>query len=282
MSALDRAQDEIESLVKRQLKINPGLEAVERHSAYSETRDAFAEAMKQQVYAVLRSNLFEDISTALGAVNVTVKADRISSESDYFEIQDAVRKNLNDSVDKIGQTLTDFLILVFNMGGQDFLNKHNIPVTFELKNVEILKGIEATSKLVLSGVDETTTSWIADQIMAGRDAGLSNADISSNIRDSVPPTYEGRADRIVRTETARMVGHSEQQTATKNGASHKDWVTVADGAVCEDCMMNEDAGTIGLESIFPSGDSQEPAHPNCRCLVEYHFTPFQGSIWSGQ
>ena len=278
MSALDRAQDEVEALIKARLKINPGLEAVERRKEYGHTRDLLAEAMKKQVYEVLRSNLFEDIHAAIGSAQ---KADRITSESDDLEVEDAVRKHLKKVADQIGQEMTDFLILVFNMGGQDFLNKHNIPATFDLTSEEIVDGIKQVSKLVLAGVDDTTAQWVADQIKAGRADGLSNADIASNIRDAVPDTYEGRAERIVRTETARMVGSSENMAATNNGASHKYWVTVGDGAVCQICQDNEDAGTIGLSESFPSGDDQEPAHPNCRCLVEYQFTPFMGTSWAG-
>lgn len=279
MSALDSAKDEVESLIKRRLKINPGLEAVERHPAYSKAMDALAFAMKKQVYEVLRSDLFDDINRAIGSAK---KADVISTESDQIEVQDAVNANITKIEDEYGEAFADFLILLFNMGGQDFLNKHNIPATFDLTNPDIIQSVKSTSSLVLKGVDETTSSWIADQIMAGRDAGLSNADIASNIRDAVPQTYDGRAERIVRTETARSVGSAESVTATKNGASHKEWVTVADGAVCQICQDNEDTGTIGLQQPFPSGDQQEPAHPNCRCLVEYVFTPFQGSIWHGQ
>jgi hypothetical protein len=279
MSALDRAQDEVESLLKRRLKINPGLEAVERHKAYGQTRELLAQSMKSQVSELLRSDLFKDIDTALGPV--VVKADRVGTESDDIEVQDAVLANIKKTQDDVARAFSDFLILVFNMGGQDFLNKHNIPATFELTNPEVIDSVKATGKLVLSGVDDTTASWVADQIIQGRADGLSNADIASNIRDAVPDTYDGRAERIVRTETSRMVGHSENLTATNNGASHKEWVTVSDGGVCSICQGNEDAGTIGLDSAFPSGDQQEPAHPNCRCLVEYHFTPFMGSIWAG-
>lgn len=279
MSALDRAQDEVEHLIKAKLKINPGLEAVERRKEYGETREALALAMKRQVSELLRSNLFEDISAAIGSAK---KADRIDSESDELEVQDAVKKNIKPIEDEVGETLADFLIMAFNMGGQDFLNKHNIPATFDLQNEDIIQSVKATGSAVLSGVDETTAQWVTDQIVSGRAAGLSNAEIADQIRTQIPQTYDGRAERVVRTETARMVGESENQTATKNGASHKEWSTVGDRGVCPICQGNEDVGLIGLDESFPSGDKQEPAHPNCRCLVEYIFTPFMGAIWHGQ
>ena len=279
MSALDHAQDKLSALVKAKLKINPGLEAVERHPAYSKTQKALLEAMKKQISELLRSDLFKDINDAIGSAT---KAERIQTESDDLEVEDAVKQNIKPVEDHVGETLADFMILVFNMGGQDFLNKHNIPETFDLTNPAIIETLKTVSRVVLSGVDETTAQWVSEKISTGRAEGLSNADIADQIRDAVPDTYAGRAERIVRTETARMVGESESVTASNNGASHKDWVTVGDGAVCPICQDNEDAGTIGLDEPFPSGDTQEPAHPNCRCLVEYHFTPFQGFIWSGE
>jgi len=279
MSELDRAQHEVDELLKRRLSINPGLESVERHKDYKATKKRLTKALKAQTAALLKDGVLADIDAALGAVQ---KADRVDSESDELEIYDAIAKKLKPLPKDDYDAFADFLILVFMMGGQDFLNKHNIPYTFDLTNQGIRAGITSHTDLVLKGIDKTTTEWIAKQIKDLRAAGKSNADIANAIKDRVPETYANRSDRIVRTETTRMVGVAEQETAVRNGASHKEWVTVSDGAVCPICEKNEQVGQIGIEQSFPSGDLHEPAHPNCRCLVEYHFAPFMGTIWHGQ
>ena len=284
MSELDRELDALEDVVKRHLKINPGLESVERHAEYKKNHKHVERSMKEQVDELLDSNLFTDIDNAIGSLTKATapKPDRVMTESDELEIQDAVIKNMKPLSEKIGETFADFMILVFNLGGQDFLNKHNIPATFDLEDEQIIEAIKTQTLKAITGIDDTTRQWVKDQIVAGREAGLSNSDIADSIREVVPKTYEGRADRIVRTETSHMVGQSEHVTAQKNGASHKEWVTVNDGSVCPICEGNAAAGFIGFNETFPSGDLHEPAHPNCRCLVDYQFTPAMGTTWHGQ
>lgn len=280
MHNLDHAHEHLNDIVKRKLKINPGLTAVEQHPETSSISKTLRKAMIAQVNDLLKSGMFDDVDRAIG--KLAKETERIITDSDELEIEDAVKKNIKPMSEKVGEAFADFLILIFNMGGQDFLNKHNIPAEFKLTNAGIQDGVRQGGKLTLQGVDNTTAEWVADQISSGRKAGKSNADIADAIRDKVPQTYEGRAERIVRTESANMVGDSEQITAQRNGASHKEWVTVSDGNVCPVCEENEGAGVIGIDQAFPSGALREPAHPNCRCLVEYHFTPFMGTIWHGQ
>ena len=281
MSELDRVQANLNTLIKRRLKINAGLEAVEKHPEYSAMIHKFKSAMSEQVHDLLSSDLFKEIDGALGAVKKA--QERIDSESDYLEIQDAVANNIKPLIThKVADAFTNFMILIFNLGGQDFLNKQNIPATFELTNGEITTQVKTKSLARIKGLDDTTQKWVTDQISIGRSSGLSNADIADNIRIAIPDTYAARAERIVRTETSNMVGESEHTTATRNGASNKEWVVVDDGGVCPICENNEKAGMIGVDGMFPSGDMFEPAHPNCRCVVEYVFTPFQGTIWHGQ
>lgn len=277
MSELDHAHDELLKAARARLKINPGLESVLARKEVKEIEEMVNDEMRIQVYELLRSPMFESIDEAIGKAEV-----RVYTESDELEVEDAVREEMDDLADRVGETFADFLILVFNLGGQDFLNKHNIPATFDLKNKSVLNAVQAKARSTLAGVDDTTVKWVRDQIMDGKRAGFSNAQIADSIRDAVPQTYEGRAERIVRTETSHMVGESEQITADRNGAGHKEWVTVGDGTVCPICEANEGVGIIGIDEVFPSRDLHEPAHPNCRCLVEYIFTPFMGSTWHGQ
>jgi hypothetical protein len=48
-------------------------------------------------------------------------------------------------------------------------------------------------------------------------------------------------------------------------AAGKQWVT-GSGNPCDECLANEDAGVIGDDEDWPSGDA--PVHPNCECSVE--------------
>jgi SPP1 gp7 family putative phage head morphogenesis protein len=293
MNELDQAHNNLNTLIKAKLKINPGLESVERRSEYGAMINTFHRGFEKQIADFLKSDVWKQLDERFHAH--ATKADpnppyRLWTDADFKGVQVIVDDNLDPLADvqptesndhNMTDMFGDFLILVFNLGGQDFLNKHNIPKTFNLTNENISDSVKSQASASFSGLDETTSQWIVDQIATGRQNGMSDSDIADSIRDQVPQTYINRAERIVRTETARMVGQSEHVTATKNGASHKEWVTVGDGGVCDLCEGNEAVGTIGIDQRFPSGDSLEPAHPNCRCLVEYLFTPFMSSIWSG-
>lgn len=276
MSILDRLHNQINGLLKGTLKINPGLETIFKNSRFKRVNKSLDRDMRKQVLDLMDNReFFRDIDKRIG------KADILWSDSDTLEIQEAVDAHIKKlDTDDDQAYLLLFLMWVYNQGGQDFINKHNLMRDFELRNPDIIKRLDVQTKTVLKGVDDTTTKWVTDQIVEGRKAGQSYEYIADQIRDVVPDTYEGRAERIVRTETSRVVGQAEHETASRNGASHKQWVTV--GGACPICQDNEAQGVIGIDQIFSSGDYMEPAHPNCRCLVEYVFTPFMGSVWDGE
>jgi hypothetical protein len=46
-----------------------------------------------------------------------------------------------------------------------------------------------------------------------------------------------------------------------------EWVTAEDGRVCEFCDANEAAGPQFPGQTFPSGATQPPQHPRCRCAI---------------
>jgi hypothetical protein len=56
-----------------------------------------------------------------------------------------------------------------------------------------------------------------------------------------------------------------------NGPTEKAWQTEDDP--CPECADNADDGFIDSEAPFDSGDFEPPAHPNCRCSLEYRATP---------
>lgn len=94
---------------------------------------------------------------------------------------------------------------------------------------------------------------------------------------------DGIADLIEQSTTfsperAEMIANTEVGIANSQGALDgykearelgikikKDWI--ADEDPCLDCQANEDAGSIDLDDIFPSGDDSPLAHPGCECVL---------------
>jgi hypothetical protein len=128
---------------------------------------------------------------------------------------------------------------------------------------------------------ERTAKMIEEEMAKTVIERKSSLEIANMIREKIPETYAYRADTIVATESANIVNNMEFETAKRNEATAKRWTT-AGMNVCEECMMNEEAGWIGIDARFPSGDLRPPVHPNCKCLLEYQIPPYVGRGWTGE
>jgi hypothetical protein len=87
-----------------------------------------------------------------------------------------------------------------------------------------------------------------------------------------------RAMTIATTEMARGMMVATMDTYNDYGVGQVEWIGIDP---CESCAENEDAGPIALGDAFPSGDTEPPAHPNCRCTISpviEDYTPTDGSL----
>lgn len=263
--------------------VNPALFAMERSKEYKKLQKSIRSAISKQIHDFIKTDIFKEIESRIGKADIDEDSEDIYSESDEIEIQESVEKHIKPlSAYLKDAILASYLVLVFNKAGQKFLDTHNIPKDFELTNEKIIKDIQARVATTFKGIDNTTSKWISDKVFAGKEAGITHADIVDDITTSVPDITDYRAEAIVRTETNKAVNESEFTTADMNGATHKDWITVGDDRVSEEDLVNEAQGTIGLNEVFSSGDEMPPSHVNCRCHLEYSFTPYQATIWAGE
>ena len=118
-------------------------------------------------------------------------------------------------------------------------------------------------------ISESTREMIRSAVADAIDEGWSNDKLADAIMES-----EGfdaaRAEMIARTETAfaDIQGNkAAYEAAIDSGLSVRwQWVTAGDDLVSDECEMNADEiREIGEE--FPSGATEPPQHPNCRCDV---------------
>ena len=63
---------------------------------------------------------------------------------------------------------------------------------------------------------------------------------------------------------ARAVSVATVEAYKDFGVEQYEWLSLDP---CEVCSENSDAGPIAMGEEFPSGDTEPPAHPNCRCTV---------------
>lgn len=85
-------------------------------------------------------------------------------------------------------------------------------------------------------------------------------------------TDQPGAGIVSRAPTGRPYAAALEQLAAgktqeiQAGLLMKRWQT--DGTPCPTCDLNAVAGWIPADALFPSGDEEPLAHPNCKCELE--------------
>jgi SPP1 gp7 family putative phage head morphogenesis protein len=124
-------------------------------------------------------------------------------------------------------------------------------------------------KNLVKGLDQNTKKIMANSLVKGVEMGWSRSRIQKELLKDIPALAVARAKTIVHTETTAIYSYMAEKTAVMNGLKDKVWITMGDNKVCPFCESNQAQGTVPLNEVFSSGNVQPPAHPNCRCVVEY-------------
>lgn len=100
-------------------------------------------------------------------------------------------------------------------------------------------------------------------------SGMSPEAIKKQLEREKEKLLRERRETIARTETAEATSTARRFEAEARGAKWKYWITTADERLCDICAGNEADGVIPFEATFSGGTRDVPAHPNCRCTVQY-------------
>jgi hypothetical protein len=107
----------------------------------------------------------------------------------------------------------------------------------------------------------TSVNRLRDAVADAWDQGGSFDQIVKAIQDTFADFSDRRAGVIAQTEVNDAYNRGRMYTAVQAGFDQKAWDP--DGEACAVCMENVDAGFIGIDDEFPSGDLAPTAHPNC-------------------
>ncbi len=156
------------------------------------------------------------------------------------------------------------------------------PIAFEGpptgQAINYAKGHLSKAKVV-DGINKETVKQISQIISDGIKSKRGIPGITSDIRHGfdwmargAPSEIKGltlksRAEMIARTETADALSQSSLDRGKDMGVTHKEWITVGDSEVSDDCLGNEAEGAIPLNNVFSGGTMAPPQHPNCRCSL---------------
>lgn len=145
-------------------------------------------------------------------------------------------------------------------------------VAFGLPNTRAVQYAQArAAALIGSAADggelaDATREMLRSTITTAIGEAWSTADLERALADDYAFSAS-RAETIARTElkSAMSAGNAEGWRAS-GVVTGKVW-QVSNDDVCDICIENEDAGEIGIDETFPSGDDMPGAHPNCNCVV---------------
>ncbi len=114
---------------------------------------------------------------------------------------------------------------------------------------------------------DTSINRLRDAVADAWDAGGSFEQIVQAIQDTFTDFSDKRAGMVAQTEVNDAYNQGRIYTAVNAGFDEKAWDP--DGEACEICLGNVDAGWIGIDEDFPSGDFAPTAHPNCDCSIDF-------------
>lgn len=116
-------------------------------------------------------------------------------------------------------------------------------------------------------ITDSTRDMVRSSVADAIEQGWSNQRLAQELQDANAFSSQ-RAMVIARTETNKAANQGALSGFRASGVVEgKLWVTAEDDRVSEECQENADAGEIGLDEDFPSGDDSPPVHPNCRCTI---------------
>lgn len=116
-------------------------------------------------------------------------------------------------------------------------------------------------------ITEYTRETIRNLSEQALEEGWSSKKLASELTDAAAFSEE-RALTVARTEMAKADSQGALYGYKASGVvKGKRWQTAEDDLVSDECVANQEAGTIPLDDNFPSGADAPPNHPNCRCVV---------------
>lgn len=118
-------------------------------------------------------------------------------------------------------------------------------------------------------ITESTREYLRGTISSAVEEGWSPQKLAKEITD----------DKQIWDSRAKMIAETELNAAHAEGnliGWRESGVVKGKQSLClhdenyqgdDPCPGNADAGTIGIDELFPSGDDGPPFHPNCKCVL---------------
>lgn len=270
--------DAKEAFAKRSGKPRLGAPIDQERAEIKKARSDFADAIAEYL-SEKGASIAKRLVTAYSS---TQKAKIIPLHSNG---SDHVADDAMESFDDFIELASAHLAGVVTLGGDAALNELSLfdpetrhLVTERAKVWAADRGAEMVGRKWAGDVliDSPDAKWritdyvrltLRELVAAAIEGGWSNQKLSKEVV-SADAFSKKRADMIARTETAKADSQGALIGYIQSGlVAGKVWLTAHDDKVSDECVLCEEAGVIGLNEEFPTGEQAPPNHPNCRCAI---------------
>lgn len=230
--------------------------------AYKKNKESFVKLIKLEAK-------FEKIMRRYFKSLATERLDRYINWQQY-EASKVKAYNFNVTVDieeidelEGGELMTAMhepILQGWELGATTAEKTYNIELGLNRYSDVLLKATDKYVGKLVKNVNDTTVTRIQQSIATSLKLGEDITDAKIRLTKIIGDPK--RAELIARTETVRSYSKGVTTFGKTAGYTQKVWEISSDP--CEVCAMNQGA-VVGIDSDFPSGDSEAPAHPRCRC-----------------
>ena len=159
---------------------------------------------------------------------------------------------------------------------KNFSSVYDVDINYKVVNDKAVAYLKNNTDNYFTTLSDEQASGIQSAIADAMQAeeGYQISDIVGKIRDAFGKDTMYFPDKemdatdwavmVARTETARAASYSQQATLENLDLQTWQWQAQG-GSCCDDCDENLDE-IVNIGDEFPSGDTEPPAHPNCRCI----------------
>jgi GNAT superfamily N-acetyltransferase len=141
------------------------------------------------------------------------------------------------------------------------------PAALLLKPPKGLANLLSRANTTVTGLNDTTLSRLGTVLSEGLARGAGSDAVARQLmQDDALGALKSasRMQTIAVTEMARATQVAQMENYQSFGVEYVEWLDIdAD----DDCATNAEQGAIPIGQEFDSGDTEPPAHPNCRCAV---------------
>lgn len=185
-----------------------------------------------------------------------------------------LKRDLDDMLDPILRTLSStvkamlvgHLMDVYISGSAEMVAWAGVP--YEGPPIEqATKYAEKHCAKLVTQMDEETKRRLAKTISDGIEQKRGIPGLSKDLRTEFGDMTKHRSELIARTETSSALSQASLDRMADMGIDGKEWVTVGDDRVSDECAGNEAEGIIPVGQAFSGGVMAPPQHPDCRCAL---------------